>query len=194
MSEPVSALGGRRVEPRPGLTLQDMGVRGQITLKADLEIEAVAKAIEAVAGAVPDRLGAAFVEDGRGAVWMAPDEALIFVPLAEVHDALAEFGHALGDVHHMALDVSHARAVVRLTGPDAAETLAKGVPVDLRPAAFPVGHARRTHLGGLAVGLWRRDERVWEVVCFRSFAHHLMGWLERTGVAGAELGHPPLSG
>lgn len=193
MSDRISALAGRQVEPRPGLALRDLGPRGQITLKADLEIDVVAKSVEKIIGSMPGRLGATFTEDGRGAVWMAPDELLLFVPAAEVAETIAALTEALKDIHHMALDVTDARCVVRLSGPDAAETLAKGTPVDLRAHAFPVGHARRTHLGGLAVGLWRRSETDWEMVCFRSYAHHLFDWLAQTGIEGAEVGHPPLA-
>ncbi|MEO0623222.1 MAG: sarcosine oxidase subunit gamma family protein [Pseudomonadota bacterium] len=194
MSDPVSALMGERVEPRSGLVCSDVSERGQITLKADLEIEAVRAAINEVVGVVcPDPRGAVFSEDNRGAVWMAGDELLLFVPRAEVASVTADLTERLADLHAMVLDVSDARAILRLTGPDAAETLAKGTPVDLRDAAFPIGLARRTHLAGLAVGIWRRDADVWEVVCFRSYAHHLFAWLAQVGQSGAEVQHAPLS-
>ncbi|MEM9145627.1 MAG: sarcosine oxidase subunit gamma family protein [Pseudomonadota bacterium] len=193
MSEAVSALGGRVAEPRPGLAIRDMGLRGQITLKADLTEPAVATAVETVAHVpLPSKLSAAFAEDGRGAVWMAADEMLIFVPKAEVSAALEALEAALADLHHMALDVSDARAVLRLSGRPVAEVLAKGAPVDLRASAFPVGRARRTHLAGLAVGLWRRGEDDWDIVCFRSYAHHLFDWLVRVGGEGAAVDHPPM--
>lgn len=190
MSNPVSALAGQITEPRPGLTIAEAGLRGQITLRASsLDGPALAAAVQSVAGvAVPEPLSASFAEDDRGAVWMAPDELLLFVPYEEVQIAVDEIGEALAGTHHLALDVSHARAVVSLKGGDIREVLAKGAPVDLSEAAFPVGRARRTHLGGLAVGLWRRGPQHWEVVCFRSFAHHLFAWLETSGQAGGDVG------
>ena len=189
MSEPVAPLGGRSAEPREGLLIAERGPLGQIALKApDLADPAVAGAVEAVAGlAVPEMLCAEFGE-GRTVVWMAPDELLLLLPRGEVPAALATIGERLSATHHMALDVSDARAVIALAGPTAAETLAKGAPVDFREAAFPVGRARRTHLGGLAVGVWRRGAAEWEVVCFRSYAHHLFDWLVAAGAEGAEVG------
>ncbi|GMG80798.1 sarcosine oxidase subunit gamma family protein [Paralimibaculum aggregatum] len=186
----MSALDGRAAEPRPGLRLAECGLRGQITLRAgDLASSALVGAVEAITGvAVPEALSAGFAGDDRGAVWMAPDELLLFVPHAEVAGAVEMLEGALAGTHHMALDVSHARAVLRLEGADAAETLAKGAPLDFSEAGFPVGRARRTHLGGLAVGIWRRGPEEWELVCFRSFAHHLFAWLETSGVEGAEVG------
>ncbi len=189
MSEPVAPLGGRREEPRPGLTIAERGPLGQITLKApDLGTAELAGAVEAVSGLpVPGTLGASFGAE-RTVVWMAPDELLILLPRSAVDGALAALGERLAGAHHMALDVSDARSVIGLTGPDAAETLAKGAPLDFRDAAFPVGRARRTHLGGLAVGIWRRGPEAWELVVFRSYAHHLFDWLTVAGAEGAEVG------
>jgi sarcosine oxidase subunit gamma len=190
MPEPVSVLDRARAEPRPGLVIEEQGPVGQVTLRAPaLDAAAVAEAVGAVAGvAVPGPLSAAFAEDGRGAVWMSPDELLLLVPFGEqgaVVDALSE---RLAGTHHMALDVSDARAVIRVAGRDAAETLAKGAPVDLSDAAFPVGRARRTHLGGVAVAIWRREAQVFELVCFRSVAHHVFDWLAVSGAKGARVG------
>jgi len=74
-----------------------------------------------------------------------------------------------------------------LSGAGVAEVLAKGAPCDLSEGAFPPGSARRTRLGALAVGFWRLDEQVWEIVAFRSYAHHLMTWLEDAARKGAEV-------
>ncbi len=52
---------------------------------------------------------------------------------------------------------------------------------------FPVGHARRTHLANIAVGVWRESETDWELVCFRSFARHLYDWLVISSQEGSEI-------
>ncbi len=165
--------------------IEDDSARGQITLKADLQDAAVQSAVQEVTGvAVP----AALTHSNGDAVWMAPDELLLFVPegtSAQVTDRLSQI---LSGVHHMALDVSDARKVLRLTGPLVGEVLAKGAPCDCSDRGFPPGTARRTHLGGLAVGIWRLDADTWEVMCFRSYAHHLTAWLEATAVQGSEVG------
>src|SRR5690606_38972185 len=96
-------------------------------------------------------------EGDRAAVWMAPDELLLLMPYAAAGDALARAGEVLAGRHHMALDVSDARVVLRLTGSRVSEVLAKGAPCDVSDGAFPPGSARRTHLGGLAVAIWRLD-------------------------------------
>jgi sarcosine oxidase subunit gamma len=121
---------------------------------------------------------------------MSPDELMLFTPYAEAGALVAALDEALAGEHHLAVDVSDARAVIGLVGagvgPGVAEVLAKGAPIDL--AAFPVGAARRTHLGGIAVAFWRKSEDEWEIVCFRSLARHLFDWLVQASREGSEVG------
>ena len=186
MPEPVSALAGRRA---PGyIGIEDTGLRGQVALKGDLGSAALADAVRAVAGVDVPGVRQVTRNGERAAVWMAPDELLLLLPYAEVGDVVARLGEALGGQHHLALDMSDARAVLRLTGAAVGEVLAKGAPPDLSDRAFPPGSARRTHLGGVAVAFWRLDAETWEVVAFRSYAHHLIAWLEDAARPGSEVG------
>ena len=158
---------------------------GQVTLRADLGDPAVASALGASGLEMPEALRVTVAGDKR-AVWMSPDELLLLVPDAAA--TVAALGDALSGHHHMALDVSDTRTVFRLTGAAVGEVLAKGAPCDLSEHGCPPGTARRTHLAGLAVGIWRVEADVWEVVCFRSFAHHLDTWLRVAAVEGSEVG------
>jgi heterotetrameric sarcosine oxidase gamma subunit len=58
---------------------------------------------------------------------------------------------------------------LRLTGAAAAEALMRLVPLDLRAAAFPPGHAARSGLNHLPLILWREDDG-FVVLTFRSMA------------------------
>ncbi len=167
------------------IAIEDAGPRGQITLRGDLGSFEIRTALEQVMRCdVPAPLAHS---DGK-AVWMSPDELLLFVPYAETAAKAEALSQKLAGTHHMAQDVSDARTVLRLAGPLVGEVLAKGVPVDTTIAGFAPGTARRTHLGGLAVALWRVDAETWEIACFRSYAHHLRNWLEATAVPGSEVG------
>lgn len=167
--------------------IEDVAV-GQITLRGNLGNKSMANAVETVTGlGVPAQLGVEAAGDTR-AVWMSPDELLLICAKDAAADAVVRADKALARSHHLALDVSDTRAVLRLTGALVGEVLAKGVPCDCSDKGFPVGRARRTHLGGLAVGIWRLDAESWEIVCFRSYAHHLRAWLEQAAVPGSEVG------
>jgi sarcosine oxidase subunit gamma len=186
-SAPVSALGGARARDTI-IGIEDTGLRGQVMVKGDLGRQELADAVREIAGVeVPGVWRAAFAGE-RGAVWMAPDELLLLMPYADAPEAVGRLGEALAGQHHLALDVSDMRAVLRLTGPLAGEVLAKGVPCDLRERAFPPGSARRTTTAGIAVALWRPEPELWEIAAFRSQAAHLMAFLEDGARPGSQLG------
>ena len=188
MSEPRSALDRAAASAGQSIRIEDRGPAGQVTLRGDLASEALGTAVKAGLGVdVPGPLRAAFDGD-RGAVWMSPDEVLLFVAYDQAGALAASLGAALAGEHHLAVDVSDARAVIRLSGAGVAEVLAKGAPVDLGAAEFPVGAARRSHIGGVAVGFWRKAEHEWEIVVASSFARHLFDWLVESSQEGSEVG------
>ena len=187
MSEPRSTLDRASVGAGHYIRIEDRGPVGQVTLRGDLGSDAVRGAVQAGVGVeVPAPLTARF-EGEKGAVWMSPDELLLFTAYDQAEDLVEGLEAALSGAHHMAIDVSDARTVLRLEGAKVAEVLAKGAPVDLSPGAFPVGMARRSHIGGIAVAFWRRTEEEWEIVCLRSFARHLFDWLAQTSREGSEV-------
>jgi sarcosine oxidase, subunit gamma len=186
-SAPVSALALARAHDSV-IGIEDTGLRGQVMLKGILASGEIAGAVREVAGVEVPGTWHAAMEGERGAVWMAPDELLLLLPYAEAPSAVARLDEMLSGQHHLALDVSDMRAVLRLTGPLAGEVLAKGVPCDLSDRAFPPGSARRTTTAGIAVALWRLDPETWEIAAFRSHARHLMGFIEDGARPGSEVG------
>ena len=188
MSEPRTMLNRAGADAGHIIRIEDRGPVGQVTLRAKLGSEAVTAAVRAAVGLeVPSPLTAAF-DGAKGVVWMSPDEVLLFTAYDQAGELVEGLEAALSGAHHMAVDVSDARAVIALGGAQVGEVLAKGAPVDLSEAAFPVGTARRTHIGGIAVAFWRRSEEEWEIVCLRSFARHLFDWLLQTSREGSEVG------
>jgi sarcosine oxidase subunit gamma len=159
---------------------------GMVTLRGDLASDALRSAVREVTGhPVPDirRIhGAA----AGGVAWISPDELLILCAPGTAGETAARLSAALGAAHHLAVDVSDARAVFVIEGPGAREVLAKGAPVDLSRAAFGSGDLRRTRLGQIAVAFWMTGEDRFELVCFRSVADFAETWL-RTAAAPDSL-------
>jgi sarcosine oxidase, subunit gamma len=156
---------------------------GMVTLRGDLS--AVAGAVREVAGVdVPGVNRVAMAAD-RGAVWMSPDELLLLVPYGEAGATVAALDAALAGVHHLAVDVSDARAVTVVEGRGAREVLGKLAPADLTPEAFGPGQVRRTRLGQVAAAMWCETEERWRVVCFRSVGDYALGLLRQSAVDGA---------
>lgn len=181
-------LNGASAEAGQLIRIADRGPVGQVTLRADLAARAVRAAVKAAIGAEPPAPLRCAFDGGRGAVWMSPDELLLFTAYDQAGELAEGLDAALSGTHHMAVDVSDARAVLTLSGAPVPEVLAKGAPLDLSPAAFPVGMARRTHIGGIAVAFWRKAGEDWEIVCLRSYARHLFDWLVQASRQGSEVG------
>jgi len=75
-------------------------------------------------------------------------------------------------------DQSHGRIRIRVSGPRAAQVLARGTAVDLHGSAFPAGAAAMTLFGHIPVHLSRTGEAEFELTVLRSFAEALFGELE----------------
>jgi len=182
MSEPVSFLGGRVAEG--AVTVRDAGLQGMITLRGDLAATKVKNVVKKVTGQAIPAQRKALVEGRRGALWMSPDELLLLVPYAEAEEAVATITKALRGVHHLAVNVSDARAYVTVEGAGAAEVMAKNAPVDFSAAAFGAGDFRRSRVGQVAAAFWKEEAGAFHVVSFRSVGDYVFDLLRVSAEAG----------
>lgn len=184
MSEAISALPGARYN---GLVrVAEVGLRGMITLRGDLSSVALAGALRSVTGA--EMPGQRQISTGaKGSVaWMSPDELLIMVDYADAAKTVHALQAALGEEFATVVDVSDARAVFTLSGPQTRDVLAKICPVDF--AGFGVGEIRRTRAAQVAVALLRMNQDEFTLVCFRSVALYMWDLLTTVARPGGEVG------
>lgn len=176
MSDPVGALPGAGFE---GLArIEEIGPRGMIMLKGDLSSSALKTAVTGLAGVdFPGQRGANCAGD-RALLWMAPDELLLLVPRDEAVQARDKLAQALAGEHHLAEDVSDARALFAVSGAAAREVLAKLTPADLHPESFAPGELRRTRVAQVPAAFWMRDAETFELLCFRSVAAYMFELLK----------------
>lgn len=125
--------------------------------------------VAALSGALQAAHGLGFPEPGRmttadraRCVWTAKGQAFLIGP--EPDASLTEYGSVT--------DQSDAWATVLVAGEGVEDVLARLVPIDLRPAAFPEGAAARTLCQHMAVSICRRAEGV-QIMAFRSMARTL---------------------
>ena len=188
MSEPGSALPGAAYQGTA--RIEEAGPVGMVTLRGDHADPALRDAVRAVAGVdLPGQRRIA-MEGGRGAAWMSPDELLILVPHAEAAATAMRLADLLNGNHHLAADVSDARAVFRLSGGNAREVLAKLSPTDMAPGRFAAGEVRRTRLAQVAAAFWTDggDPETFTIVCFRSVAQYVFDLLKLSAEPGSEIG------
>lgn len=119
------------------------------------------------------------------AIWSGPDQWLLRASTRADFCGLLE---ALSP-HAAVSDQSDARAAMRLSGPHVRDVLAKGVMLDLHPAAFAVGDTALTSIAYIGVHLWRPtdgpDGSVFEIMVARSMVGSFWSWF---AASAAEFG------
>lgn len=179
MAERESALKGHYHTGRfgesgePGVTLTEVSIAvlNQIAAWPDTIDTVGARAAQAVGVDAPPGPGAAIV-GSRGAVlrveplkwWLYRVEA----PAVDPEEGAA-------------LDLTHARTQVRITGPSARECLNRLMPLDLRAESFPVDSVAATGMHHVGVTLWRSRDG-YELFLPRGFAVSLWEVLFDTAV------------
>ncbi len=182
MSDPVSALQGARFDGFA--TIREADPVGMITLRAK-ELKSLDKAIKAAVGTKVPAQRRIEIAGDKACGWMSPDEYLLVLPRSEVPKVLAALSKALGKDHHLAVDVSDARAVFRVEGDRADQVLRKLVPADLDRMA--PGELRRSRAAQVAVAFWQQDGG-YTLVSFRSVAGYVMGLLAHSARIGSDPG------
>ena len=121
-------------------------------------------------------------------VGSGPGEWLVLAPpgaAAAVADWLATVAaDAAGDEFVSVTDLTHGRALVRVTGPDAADLLARLCGADLHDDMAPDGAALRSAVAGVATDVIRGDQAAvpsYLLHCERSSGQYLFGALVSAG-------------
>lgn len=159
----------------------DGGV-GMVTIRADQG--ACGAVIAAAAGVALPTQGRITHEGGRSLGWMSPDELLLTLPADELPAVLSALEVALAGQHALVVDVSDMRAVFDITGPKAAQVLAKLSPTDF--ATLPPDALRRSRAAQAAVAFWRCGAG-FRLVGFRSVADYLTTILTNAALPGSDL-------
>ena len=113
----------------------------------------------------------------RAALWLGPDERLLLGEESSAAETTSRLHQVLQQQSYSLVDVSHRQVAFAIAGPQAATVLAAGCPLDLDPAAFPVGMCTRTVLAKAEIVLWRRADDSFHLEVWRSFAAYVSGVL-----------------
>lgn len=185
---PVTALGRAAFDGY--VRVAEEPQRAMFTLRGDLSAAALKNAATGLAGVDMPGQGQVALNAERAIAWMSPDELLLTLPWAEHDKACDQLEATLSDPMLNWADVSQARALFSLSGPDGAvrEVAAKLAPVDFSPAAFPQGSFRRTRINQVAGAFWCPAPGRIEVICFRSVADYVFRLLSDAARPGSEVG------
>jgi heterotetrameric sarcosine oxidase gamma subunit len=169
---PVVTTHGWEVSARRStaqLRLADRSPLAKVQLRAD------------PAGPISDRFGVPAgraVRDERGTliVGSGPGEWLLLDAPGRAPELLARCAASTQDAFATVLDLTHGRALVRLTGSRADDALSKICGIDLSDRATPDGAALRTFVARVVTDIVRDDvdgTRSYLLHCERSTGQHL---------------------
>jgi sarcosine oxidase, subunit gamma len=111
------------------------------------------------------------------ALWLGPDEQLLVGPNADGPAMAQRIEAGLSSLPHALVDVSHRQSALELRGRFAVAMLNTGCPLDLDPAAAPIGFCTRTIFAKAEIVLWRRDESCFQLQAWRSYLPYVTGLL-----------------
>ncbi|MBV1694559.1 MAG: sarcosine oxidase subunit gamma [Hyphomicrobiales bacterium] len=136
--------------------------------------------------AAPPAINRAASGDALSLLRLGPDEWLALSAVHHGAELFARLSDALGPVPSSLVDVTQRQVALAVAGSGAEAALATGVPLDLAPAAFPVGMATRTIFEKSEIVLWRTAANSFHIEVWRSFAPYVMALLD---AARTELAH-----
>lgn len=192
MLEAVSPLRGHNAprvvqrggeEPPVVLTERRLVGLAQVAAWPDT-VEAVTDTVASLLRSAPPQGPSGSSGDAEGAILaIAPGRLLVESRDPRLAERLAEqIGPALGAV----TDLSHARVAIRISGPKAAWVLAKGLAIDLHPAAFPPMKVAQAAIHEVGVIVRRLGPDSFDLYVYRGFALSFWEWLTE---AAAETGY-----
>ena len=168
--------------------IREDGPRGMVSLKAALDAGtgAVLQAVTGQGVPAPRRIEPPQAPGGMQVAWMAPDEVLILCDHDRAGAVVADLSGRLAGTHHLAVNLSDARAMFTLEGAAIRDVLSKLTPADL--GALAPGEMRRSHLGQVAAAFWFDAPDRARLICFRSVAVYVRDLLMIAARPGGEVG------
>ena len=125
-------------------------------------------------------------KNGFALIGTAPGQWLAIAESKEARALPAMLGVSLkGDA--TVVDLSDGKAVLRISGPRARDTLAKGCSLDLHPRVFKPGNAATTPVALIDCVIWQVDETpTYDLAVPTSYAESFWSWLT---ASAAEYGY-----
>jgi sarcosine oxidase subunit gamma len=182
-------LAARPAARDTSVRIEEVTDRGVIDLRGHLADAGFRKAAKQVLGVdLPAQPRTSVVAGKLTILWLSLDQWLITCPREEASALAAAMQRELEGVHALAVDVSDMRAIVRVSGEGAAETLMKGTSVDLTLADGAPGTVRRlrfTEIAAMAHALPGGEG--FDLYVFRSYAPYALQYLEAAARPAAAI-------
>lgn len=180
----VSASSKARCDGKVGVRLCERPLLGHLVLRGDPARRNLSSAVKRVLGvSLPRKPNTVSAANGVRVLWLGPDEWLIVTLPGREAEIIPELCDALARVFASVTDVSSAQTVIKIEGPNARDTLAKGCTLDLHPRAFAIGQCAQSHIAKAGAIVHQLDGTPsFDLFVRRSFADYLWNWLTDAAV------------
>ncbi len=121
------------------------------------------------------------------ALWLSPDQWLILCPNEKAQALTEQLSTALKSIHHLAVNVSDMRSIIRVEGDHARTTVMKGTSIDLTHGDYPPGTIRRMKFAEVGALLHIVEVNVIDIYVFRSYADYAWEFLLKAARKGSEV-------
>ena len=166
------------------VSLRSLPFAGYVAVRGKPGDAAFLAAAKGVLGLdLPLAAGGVAEGDSHRALWLGPDHWLAVCNEGEGLALAERLQRAFEGLFAAALDVSGARARLRISGAAAADLLATGCRLDLDPAVFAPGRCVQTPLGNVTaiIHCVETEPPTYDVYVARSMAMSFWRWLEHAG-------------
>ena len=158
MVDRISALDGHIEKGRFGSSSSESTPGITLNLLTDLNLQQVAawpESINEVAALVSNSIGESKIAAPCQSVGAAEQGVLRIEPLKWwlIGNSLPNIDEQLG----AALNLSHSRTRLRISGPDSVSLINRLLPLDLREPSFPTGSVASSAIHHVGVTLWRNE-------------------------------------
>jgi sarcosine oxidase subunit gamma len=173
MAKRRSVLDGQLMPSRPdAVSVRDAGPAARFVFRGDPTL------IDGTFGvALPTVPMRAQANGARAALWLGPDEWLLLASEGDASVLSVALSDALRGQPASLVDAGHRQVGLVVVGPRADVLLNAGCPLDLDPAAFPVGMCTRTIFAKAEIVLWRTADDTFRLEIARSFAPYVVAFL-----------------
>ncbi|NNE21940.1 MAG: hypothetical protein HKN11_04965 [Rhizobiales bacterium] len=195
MSDPqhetaLAGLAGQTNTDGLAIEMSEITGRGMIDLRGNLADRKFSQAAKKVLGVDLPKAPRTSASKGDLVVLrLSVDQWLITCAGGKTAKLLDDLNKVLVGVHSLAVDLSDARAIIRLKGNGVREIVMKGAPVDMLAPEMIKGAVRRLRFGELAAMVHIVDDRpdTFDLYVFRSYADFAWDWLAQTAAKPAAV-------
>lgn len=173
------------------ISMSEVSDRGMIDLRGEAGSVKFRQAAKAALGVdLPLKPRTSAVKGDVTVLWLSIDQWLVCCPRNEAGAMVDKLRENLGALHSLAVDVSDARAILRLEGDNVREVLMKGSSVDFTLPDYKAGLVRRlvfAEIAALAHIVADKPCTI-DIYVFRSYADYTWKWIQATAKPAATIG------